>query len=47
MRKGASGHAHTVTLRADDFVEVGAGATITVTSSAAGGHSHVVNVICA
>ena len=45
--KGSSGHAHTVTISSTDFVMLSAGATITVTSSTAGGHSHVVKVICA
>lgn len=45
--KGTASHNHDVTLTPDHFSQLAAGATISVTSTTIGGHSHVVKVICA
>ncbi|MFO0737119.1 MAG: hypothetical protein U0270_14620 [Labilithrix sp.] len=45
--KGTSSHDHIVTLTPDHFARLASGATISVTSTNAGGHAHIVKVICA
>lgn len=45
--KGAASHNHDVTLTPKDFAQLATGATISVTSTTVGSHSHVVKVICA
>jgi len=45
--KGTASHNHDVTLTPDHFAQLAAGATISVTSTTAGSHTHVVKVICA
>jgi hypothetical protein len=45
--KGAAGHDHRVTLTAEHFAALGAGGSITVTSTTVVGHAHPVTVTCA
>jgi hypothetical protein len=45
--KGTSGHDHTVTLSSGNFGTLKAGNMVSVTSTAGGGHTHNVTVICA
>ncbi|PHS10050.1 MAG: hypothetical protein COA88_03200 [Kordia sp.] len=45
--QGSSGHDHSVTLTAANFTALGNGQSLGVTSTAGGGHTHSVTVICA
>ncbi|MBX3233899.1 MAG: hypothetical protein KIT84_31615 [Labilithrix sp.] len=45
--QGASSHPHIVTLTAEDFAQLAAGATVTTASTTDAGHAHFVKVICA
>jgi hypothetical protein len=45
--EGSSDHNHNVTLTADDFVSLQGNNSITVGSTAGGGHTHNVTVSCA
>jgi hypothetical protein len=45
--KGQSSHDHLLTITAAQFAALGAGGSITVTSSNVGGHTHSVRVTCA
>ena len=45
--QGASDHPHTVTVSAADFDMLRANVSVTVTSTSNGGHTHLVNIVCA
>ncbi len=45
--KGTSGHDHSVTLTASHFTSLKSNQSITVSSTAGGGHTHSVTVSCA
>lgn len=45
--QGTSGHDHNITLSVANFTTLSTGTSVSVNSTAGGGHTHSVNVVCA